>query len=53
MTTGTIDEFRIRNELVEEVNDFILLGVYINKESSCKEEINRCLIFERTAMMNM
>ena len=52
MTAGAMDEFRIGNELVEEVKISHSLG-QISVESSCKKEINRRLTLERTVMMNL
>ena len=38
---------------VETVTDFIFLGYKITVDSDCSHEIERCLLLERNAVMNL
>ena len=53
MTTGSLKEFKIDDEQIEIVEDFIFLGSRINSDGNCSPEINRRLMLGRQAMINL
>ena len=53
MTSGPISSWQIDGETMETVTDFILGCSKITADGDCSQEINRCLLLERTAMINL
>ena len=53
MTTGSLKEFKVDDEQIEIVEDFIFLGSRINSDGNCSSEINRRLMLGRHAMINL
>ena len=53
MASGPITSWKIDGETVETVSDFILGGSKITADGDCSHEIKRCLLFGRTAMINL
>ena len=48
-----ITSWRIDQESMETVTDFIFLGSKITEDGDCSHEIKRCLLFGRKAMTNL
>ena len=53
MASGPITSRQIYWETMKTVRDFIFLGSKITADSDCSHEVNRHLLFGRTAMMNL
>ena len=53
MASGPITSWRIDEETVETVSDFIFLGSTITADSDCNREIKRCLLLGRKVMTNL
>ena len=53
MASGPITSWRIDEETVETVSDFIFLGSKITADGDCSHEIKRCLLLGRKAMTNL
>ena len=53
MTYGSITSWQIEGGKVEAVTDFIFLGAKICIDSNCTQEIKRCLLLGRKAMINL
>ena len=53
MTYSPITSWQIDEETMETVTDFIFLGSKITDDSSCSQEIKRCLLIGRKAMTNL
>ena len=53
MASGPITSWRIDEETVETVADFIFLGSKITADGDCRHEIKRCLLLERKVMTNL
>ena len=51
--TKTMVTHPITLERVEAMTDFIFLGSKITVDSDCSHEIQRCLLLERNAIMNL
>ena len=47
MASGPITSWRIDEETMETVADFIFLGSKITADGDCSREIKRCLLLER------
>ena len=53
MAPGPITSWRIDEETVETVADFILGGSKMTADGDCSHEIKRCLLLGRKAMTNL
>ena len=53
MATGLITSWKIAEETVETVIDFIFLGSKITADGDCRHEIKRCLFLGRKSMTNL
>ena len=53
MASGPIISWKIEEEKVEAVTDFILLGSKITVDGDCSHEIKRCLLPGRKVMTNL
>ena len=53
MAYSPITSWEIDGETVATVADFISLGSKITADGDCSHEVNRRLLFGRTAMMNL
>ena len=53
MASGPITSWRIDEETVETVTDFIFLGSKITADGDCSHEIKRRLLFGRKIMTNL
>ena len=53
MVSGPITSWEIDGETMEIVTDFIFLGSKITADSDCSNEIKRCLLLGRKAMINL
>ena len=53
MTSSPITSWKIDEETVETVTDFILGGSKITEDGDCCHEIKRCLFLERKVMTNL
>ena len=53
MAPSPITSWQIEGEKVETMTDFIFLGFKITVDSDCSQEIKRCLLLGRKAMMNL
>ena len=53
MASGPITSWKIDEETMETVRDFILGGSKITAEGDCSHEIKRCLLIGRKAMTNL
>ena len=53
MAFSPITSWKIDEETVETVKDFIFLCSKITADGVCSHEIKRCLLFERKAMTNL
>ena len=53
MVTGSINSWQIDRETVKTVSDFILGGSKITADGDYSHEINRHLLLERNAMINL
>ena len=53
MASSTITSWKIDEETVRTVTDFIFLGSKITADGDCSHEIKRCLLLERKAMTNL
>ena len=53
MASSTITSWKIDEETVETVTDFIFLGSKITADGDCSHEIKRCLLLGRKAMTNL
>ena len=53
MAYGPITSWKIDEETMEKVRDFILGGSKITADGDCSHEIKRCLVLERKAMTNL
>ena len=53
MFSGPITSWQINGGKVETVTDFLFLGYKITVDSDCSHEIERCLLLERKAVMNL
>ena len=51
--SGPITSWKIEEEKVETVTDFIFLGFKITADIDCSHEIKRCLLCGRKAMINL
>ena len=51
--SGPITSWKIDEETVETVSDFILGGSKITVDGDCSHEIERCLLLGRKAMTNL
>ena len=53
MASGPITSWQIDGETVETVSDFIFWGSKITVDGDCSQEIKRCLLLGRKAMINL
>ena len=53
MASGPITSWKIDEETVETVADFILGGSKITADGNCSHEIKRCLLLGRQVMTNL
>ena len=53
MAYGPITSWKIDEETMETVRDFILGGSKITADGDCSHEIKRCLVLGREAMTNL
>ena len=53
MASGPISSWQIDGETVKTVRDFIFLCSKITADGECSHEINRHLLLERKAMINL
>ena len=53
MVSGPNTSWQIDGETVETVTDFIFLGSKITADGDCSLEIQRCLLLEKKAMINL
>ena len=53
MASSPITSWQIDGETMETVADFIFLGSKITADDDCSHEINRHLLLERKAMINL
>ena len=53
MASGPITSWKIDEETVETVRDFIFLGSKITADGDCSLEINRCFLLRRKAITNL
>ena len=53
MASGPITSWKIHQETVETVSDFILGGSKITADGNCSHEIKRCLLLGRNVMTNL
>ena len=53
MASSTITSWKIDEETVGTVTDFIFLGSKITADGDCSHEIKRCLLLGRKAMTNL
>ena len=53
MASGPITSWKIDEETVETVSDFIFGGSKITADGDCSHEIKRCLLFGRKLMTNL
>ena len=51
MTYGSITSWQIEGDKVEAVTNFIFLGSKVCVDSNCTQEIKRCLLLGRKAMI--
>ena len=53
MASGPITSWKIDEETVETVRDFIFLGSKITADGDCSLEIKRCFLLRRKAITNL
>ena len=53
MASGPITSWKIDEETVETVADFIFLGPQITADGDCSQEIKRCLLLGGKVMTNL
>ena len=53
MASGPITSWKIDEETVETVRDFIFLGSKITADGDCSLEIKRCFLLVRKSMTNL
>ena len=53
MASGPITSWKIDEETMKTVKDFIFLGSKITADGDCSHEIKRCLVLGREAMTNL
>ena len=53
MASGPNTSWKIDQETMQTVRDFIFLGSKITVDSDCCHEIKRCLLLRRKAMTNL
>ena len=53
MASGPITSRQIDGETMQTVTDFIFLGSKITADGDCSDEINRCLLLGRKAMIKL
>ena len=53
MASNPITSWQIDGETMETVTDFIFLGSKITADGDCSQEIKRCLLLGRRAMINL
>ena len=53
MSSGPITTWKIDEETMQTVTDFIFLGSKITADSECSHEIKRCLLLGRKVMTNL
>ena len=53
MASGPITSWKIDEETVETVSDFIFLSSKITADGDCSHEINKCLLLGRKVMTNL
>ena len=53
MASGPITSWKIDEETMETVTDFIFLGSKLSADGDCNHEIKRCLLLGRKAMTNL
>ena len=53
MASGPITSWKVDEETMETVRDFIFLGSKITADGDCSHEIKRCLLLGRKAMTNL
>ena len=53
MALGPITSWQIDGEKMERVADFILGGPEITADGGCSQEIKRCLLLGKTALINL
>ena len=53
MVSGPITSRQIDGETMQTVTDFIFLGSKITADGDCSDEINRCLLLGRKAMIKL
>ena len=53
MASSSITSWQVKGEKVETVTDSIFLGSKITVDGDCSNEIRRCLLFGRKAMINL
>ena len=53
MSSGPITMWKIDEETMQTVTDFIFLGSKITADGDCSHEIKRCLLLGRKAMTNL
>ena len=53
MASGPVSSWQIDGETMETVRDFILGIFKITEDGDCSQEIKRCLLLGRKAMINL
>ena len=53
MASGPITSWKIDEETMETVSDFIFLGSKITADGDCRHEIKRCLLPRRKSITNL
>ena len=53
MASSLITSWQIDGETVETVTDFLFLGSRITADGDCSQEVKRCLLLGRKAMINL
>ena len=53
MASGPVSSWQIDGETMETVRDFILRIFKITEDCDCSQEIKRCLLLGRKAMINL
>ena len=53
MASGPITSWQVHGETMETVTDFIYLGSKIAADGSCSQDIKRCLLLGKKALVNL
>ena len=53
MESSLITSWQIDEDMIETVTDFIFMGSKITADGDCSQEIKRCLLLGRKAMINL